>query len=53
MANKQFTGLNNVVNNLAMHLSIIRNIYECVDPRCEKLTKCLQGVNSLNNTTFV
>ena len=22
----------------------------CVDPRCEILTKCLQGVNSLTNT---
>ena len=24
--------------------------YECVDPRCENLTNCLQGVNSLTNT---
>ena len=24
--------------------------YECVDPRCENLTKCIQAVNSLTNT---
>ena len=24
--------------------------YECVDPRCENLTKCIQGVNSFANT---
>ena len=24
--------------------------YECVDPRCENLTNCLYGVNSLTNT---
>ena len=24
--------------------------YECVDPRCENLTKWIQGVNSLTNT---
>ena len=24
--------------------------YECVEPRCENLTKCLQGVNSITNT---
>ena len=24
--------------------------YECVDPRCENLTNCLLGVNSLTNT---
>ena len=24
--------------------------YECVDTKCENLTNCLQGVNSLTNT---
>ena len=24
----------------------------CVDPRSEKLTKCIKGVNSLTNTIF-
>ena len=51
MANEQFMGLNNVVDSLVVHLSIISIIYECVDPRYEHLTNCLQGVNSLNNTT--
>ena len=39
--------LNNVVDRLGhapKHISVF------VNPRCENLTKCLQGVNSLTNT---
>ena len=46
MANKQFKDL----KQCRRLIGPCTLSYECVDPRCENLTNCLQGVYSLTNT---